>query len=309
METIMMFLLVCTGAFFWGVINILEKIFVRKKARVEIMVIATMLGASIFSFLTQFIILGAPKISSGFWLPFSLSIFVVLGVRYWGIKALKTEDVSIVAALLGLTPIFVIATSWFILNEFPTFYGLIGILLATFGIYSLNLKGQNIELSIRLKTIIPKKLQKPILFFGAPFFRLFSTQGARLAFLVAIICAVGLNLDKMMVLNSSPFMVSATVFLAVALIMYLGLRVKGSWNKTDKRFFLPLLGVGLIVGLSNVLMNSGFLYGIVPYVGVLKRTQIIWTIFLAHWFLKEKLTWWKLLGVIMLFAGIILIAF
>lgn len=306
---IMMFILVCSGAFFWGVTNVLEKHYIDKQAGVEIMVIATMLGASFFSFLTQFIILGVPKISSGFWLPFFISVLVVLGVRYWEIKALKTEDVSIVAALIGLTPVFVVITSLLLLNEFPTPIGLVGIFVATFGIYNLNLKGRDIELSAKSKTIIPQKLQKSILFFGAPFFRLFSTQGAKLGLLVAILGAIGLTLGKIIVLNSSPFMLSATIFLSVAVIMYAGLKVRGVWGKTDKRFFWPLFGVGLIVGLSNVLVDSGYLFGIVPYLTVLKRTMVIWTMVLAHVFLKERLTRQRLIGVIIIIAGIALIAF
>lgn len=283
----MLFFLVATGAIFWGVTNILEKHYIKKEAGVEIMVIATMLGASAFSFLTQFVILGVPRISAGFWLPFLVSVFVVFGVRYWELKALKTEDVSIVAALIGLTPVFVIVTSLIILKEFPTIYGIMGILLAAFGIYFLNIKGA--------KSV------------GEPFLRLFSTQGAKLALLVAILGALGLTLGKVIVLNSSPFMLSATTFLAVALVMWLFLKARGMWHKTDKRFFWPLFGVGAIVGLSNVLMDSGFLYGIVPYVAVLKRTQIIWTMVFASIFLKERLTKWRLMGALIIIAGIVLI--
>lgn len=305
----MMFLLVCAGAFFWGITNILEKFYIKQKVGVEIMVIATMLGASVFSFISQFVLAGIPKISSGFWLPLFGAILVNLGIRYWELKALKTEDVSIVATIIGLTPVFVVVTSFFMLREFPTLYGLIGIFFATVGLYILNIKGVKTELPSQLQYLVPKRLQKYVLFWGAPFLRLFSTQGAKLALLVAVLGAFGLNWDKLIVLHSSPYMRSAIVFLVVALIMYAGLKITGAWDKTDKRFFWPLFGIGLIVGLSNVLMDYGFLYGIVPYVGAIKRTQIIWTMVFAHFALKERLTPWRLTGAIIIITGMVFIYF
>lgn len=306
----MLFLLVCSGAVFWGVTNILRKHFLRdRQVGVEVMVVATMLGASMFSFGANFILFGTPEISTGFWWPFAITTIITIIFVYGEVLALKLEDVSIVSALLGITPIFVILTSWLLLREFPTFYGLIGIGLIVLGTYFLNLKGFNVKLPTKLEKIIPQKFHQPTLFFSAPLLRLFSSKGAIIALFIAIIAAISLNFDKQVVLNSNPAMRAASVFLVVAIVVYGVSIVRGRWQKLDKTYFWPIFGIGLLLGLANILMDSGYLYGIVPYVGALKRTQVLWTVIFAGIFLKEKHTVLRLGAAAIIVSGIILLAF
>lgn len=291
----MLFFLVLLGAFFWGVTNVLRKHFL-ENAAVDLVVVATMLGAAAFALPAQFILLGTPEFKPGLWAPLAGDIILNIGIQYLGIVALKLESAALVAALQGLTPLFLVLTSWLMLKEFPTAFGLIGILITVLGLYFLNLqelKGGK------------GKFQAAY----APWVSLFRSKGALIALSTAILGSIALNFNKVVVLNSSAVIRTSLVFLPVALVVYGVSLTTGKWQKIDKSKFWPLFGIGLLVGLAGVLMDSGFLYGIVPYVGTLKRFQIIVTAVLAGIFLKEKYAGSRVIAAIIIVIGIVLLAF
>lgn len=290
-----MFVLVLSGAAVWGVTNVLQRYFFRDRSvPVEVMVVATMLGASIFALAAQFVWFGVPQVSPLFWQFFVIDAVFNVALIFWENKALEQEEASIVAPILGITPIFVILTSWVMLKEFPTMWGLAGILITVFGLYVLALNRSDVG-NFRS--------------FTKPWRRLIQSRGARFALLFAIVASVALPFAKLTVLNSSPTMRTFTVFFTVAAVMWGWSVATGRWKKLDKRFFLPLFGVGLLIGLSSVLMDWGFLFGIVPYVASLKRFQIIVTTILAGVFLHEGNWGLRLIASAIIVFGILLIAF
>lgn len=300
----MLFLLVLSGAFVWGIVNILRKSLL-KEVDVDLMVVATMLGASVFAIPAQFIVLGVPKFHpSDLWSPLIGTIILNIAIQYLGIVALKMEDVSIVATLQGLTPIFLILSSWLMLREFPTTLGLVGIVVTVIGSYVLHMQGVKINTEKKLRAI-----PQPLLSAFLPLIRLFSSKGAMIALLTAILGAVALNFDKVVVLNSSPIIRTSMVFLPVALVVYLGSVITGKWQKIKKDKFWLLFGIGCIIGFSSVLMDSGFLFGIVPYVGSLKRFQIVVTAVLAGIFLHEKYVKCRIVAAVIIVIGIVLLYF
>ena len=290
-----MFSLVLTGAAIWGVTNVLQRYFFRDRiVPVEVMVVATMLGASIFALAAQFVWFGVPQVSPLFWQFFVIDAVFNVALIFWENKALEQEEASIAAPILGITPIFVILTSWVMFKEFPTMWGLAGILITVFGLYVLALNRSDVG-NFRS--------------FTKPWRRLIQSRGARFALLFAIVASVALPFAKLTVLNSSPTMRTFTVFFTVAAVMWGWSVATGRWKKLDKRFFLPLFGVGLLIGLSSVLMDWGFLFGIVPYVASLKRFQIIVTTILAGVFLHEGNWGLRLIASAIIVFGILLIAF
>lgn len=306
-----LFLLVIGGAFLWSVTLIIQKHFLKeKKVGPEVMTVAVMLGAGLASFVFQLILVGIPKVSMNFWVPFAITAILNIVIQYGAIKAQALEDVSITSALGGLTPLFVVLTSWILLGEFPTTYGLLGIIVITLGVYTFNLKGGDIKLSARLQGIIPERLHQSVLFYGAPLIRLFSSKGAILALLTAILASIALIFDKMAVLNSNPMIFTGGAFLVVAISVYGVSKATGNWKKLDKSHFWSLFATGLIfLGMATVLMNSGFFFGIVPYVGALKRIQIVFTVIFASIFLGEKYGALRLLSAAMIVIGILFLAF
>lgn len=288
----MMFVLVLLGSSLWGATNVLKKPLL-KNMDVSFMIVATMLGAAVAALPAQFIIFGKPSFPMGLWLPLVGNIISNIAIQYFGLRALKLEDASIVAALQGWSTPLIVVTSWFILKEFPTIPGLIGILITTIGTHILNLQGT--------KTNRER--------FITPWLRLASSKGARFALFAAVSIAIAINFDKMVVVQSGPIMRTSMVFFAVATFTYLAASATGKWQKIDKTKFWPLFGIGLLMGIANVIMDGGLLFGIVPYVGSLKRFQIVTTAVLAALFLKEKYAKPRVVASIIIVIGMIFLAF
>ncbi|MFH1894303.1 MAG: EamA family transporter [Patescibacteria group bacterium] len=312
------FVLVLGGAILLGVSNILIGYFFVKKMDVNVMVVGSMLGGGVFgtlAFGAQASIFGIPKISSGFWIPFAITILLATVIEYAGIKSFQIKkDISLAAAIQGLTPIFVIFTSLIIVKELPTPIGLIGILTIAAGIYFFKWeKGETTEIPRLLKKIIPGKLQSAVNVYTAPLFRLFASKSARLALLSAFCGSLALPLGKRMVINSSPTIQTAAQFLTVSLVVYAIAKITGRWKKAIRfnNDFRIAFTIGMLIGLAEVLFSSGYLFGfgIVPYVGTLKRFHIIVTAILAAIFLKVPYGRSKIIAAAVTLAGIVLIAF
>lgn len=297
-EKWLVILLVCGGATVAGVYSVFEKrIFRDRKAPVVVSVVATMSGAGSFLSVAQFVQFGVPHVSMPFWGFFAVTAVLNVGIVYFQQKALSIEDASIVVPLRGITPILVILTSWLILRErVPTVWGLLGILTTVLGVYFLGLKWSDIR-SVRGLV--------------SPWSRLVHSGGARLAILPVVLGSISLNFDKLMVAHSTPAMRGALVFLFVAIVVLGVSVVRGQWQKLDKSYFLPLFGIGLCMGLSNLLMDWGFAFGfgIVAYVGSLKRFQIVVTTILSVIFLHERDKVFRIVASIIIFGGLLLLAF
>jgi len=293
----MMFLLVCSGTLVWGITNILQKYFFKNRGvDVELMTIATMLGSSSSAFTGQLILIGLPKIPIEFWQPFiataALNI-VIIRAQY---EAMKKEDVSITSSIMALVPMFTVLTSWLLLKELPSFYGLIGIFTIVVGVYVLGLKQMDSD-----------DRETKFLF---PFFKLFSSKGARIALLAAVLASISVNYDGQVARISSAPMRATSVFFTVSMFYFALSLITGRWHTMNKSYFWSLFAIGfLFSGLSNILMDWGYRYGIVPYVAALKRTQAFWTILLAGIFLKEKYTSARLLAIIFIVGGMVFLAF
>lgn len=139
--------------------------------------------------------------------------------------------------------------------------------------------------------------------------RIFTSRGARLALLAAYLGSIALNFDKLATLASSPMVYTGSAYFAVAVVTSLTMSPEGGWRATRWPAFGAMVVLGFLLGLLAVLMNAGYLYGIVPYVGALKRTMILWVVIFAVLFLKEKYGGVRLIGSVVIVAGITLMAF
>ncbi len=304
-----LFILSCTGALIWGIVNVLKRYFLLDTLDVDIATVFFSLGVACSCGIIQVLYYGVPHVQPTFWLPFFVSALLNIGIQYWNIMALKREDVSVVVPLAATMPMMLIFVSWLFFHEVPTYWGRIGIGCVALGSYILNIKGTPIVLPKILQRILPAVTQKPVQIYAGPWLRLASSSGARLALLCAYCGAVSINFDKMAVVASNPALFSALVFLTVAITVFMVSNLAGRWRNLNSTGSWKLFLLGVFHGPGQVMLTTAFLYGIVPYVGTLKRTQILWTVILASIFLKEKYARLRIIGAIIIFIGVMLIAF
>ncbi len=252
-------------------------------------------GIALFSipFLLIFLwIKGIPEINPHFYLWLGLSVLVNVFANILYLKALKQSPLSLTVPFLAFTPLFLLITSWVLLNEFPSTYGLFGILLIVLGAYALNIS----------------KFKQGIF---APFKAILHERGSVYMLIVSFLYSFSSNFDKLAVLDSSPlfyvtaFNVSLVTIFSVIIILKRKLvnelvdKIKTKWGG------LALLG--LIASLALSAQQMAMELTLVPYVISIKRANLILAVIFGYFFFKEKDIRSRLFGAIIMVAGVLLI--
>ncbi|MBI2056287.1 MAG: DMT family transporter [Candidatus Sungbacteria bacterium] len=296
------------GALLHAISNIIKKKLLTQAVHEDFVTVVTMLGAACAGFSGSLIFYGTPNVQQGFWIPFAITAFLNVFIQYLNIKSLKLEDASIVVPLSSAMPMFAILMSYVILGEWPTAWGRVGIVLIGIGAYTLYLGGKPVALPKTMASVCPVRWQNFLAYWGGPWFRLFASKGARLALLVAYLGAISISFDKLGVLRSDPMFFTGSVFTIVACVVFFESMRRGVWQKLSKEMFWRVFMVGMMFGVAACMYNAGYYYGIAPYVGALKRTQILWTVLLAFLFLGEGYFRQRIIGSAVLFLGTILLS-
>ncbi len=209
------------------------------------------------------------------------------------LKALKVTDLSLLAPLSTITPIFVLITAPIILGEFPTIMGMTGVILIVSGAYTLNIKERKNG-------------------YFAPFRSLLNNKGVWYMLGAVVMWSIGINIDKIGLGVSSPILWTASLQTIVAIILtpFVLTRKKLLTPKAVSKkviFFLPL--IGLIAAIASLFWVYAVSMILVVYASSLKRVNIIFEVFMGKFILKEKGFKERLLGVLIMILGTLLISF
>jgi len=235
-------------------------------------------------------IIEIPVLTANFWLAMVVGggLNVITTILY--MKALSHSDISLTVPMVAFTPLFLLVTSPVIVGEFPTFAGFVGVILIVLGSYFLNIK----------------EIKKG---FWAPFRSLVYEKGPRYMLLVAFIWSITSNFDKMGVKASSPLFwaVSVNVFIALAMTPIVLLRVRRNAPEmvTRWRKYLP---IGLLGAATLIFQMLAINITLVAYVISIKRTSAVLVVLAGYWFFKEKGTASRLVGSLIMLAGVLLIS-
>lgn len=231
-----------------------------------------------------------PKIDSQFWYALLIGggLNTVTSILY--MKAIKISPLSVTVPMLTFTPLFLLATSPFIVGEFPDIYGFIGVILIVAGAYLLNVQERG----------------KGLL---EPFKALLKQKGPILMLIVAFIWSVTSNIDKIGVLHSSPIFwviaVNIFLFLTLSLIMLFksrkNLKVQISSNAKS------LLPIGLFSAIALIFQMTAIQMTLVAYVISIKRTSAIFASLYGFFIFKEHFAKTRLLGVFIMVLGVLFI--
>jgi drug/metabolite transporter (DMT)-like permease len=203
-------------------------------------------------------------------------------------RALSYTDLSLAMPMIAFTPIVLMASSYAILREHPSAFGLTGILLIVGGSYVLNLQDKNRHMLAPVKAIL-------------------SNKGVLLMLAVAVIFGITSNYDKLSVINSDEIFSAAAVYSLLGL-SFLALSVK----KPDFKISLKnnagnLLILGLIEVAGAITYNLAIKHQIVEYVISIKRVSILFSVLYGAWIFKEKNISKRATGALIMLAGVVLI--
>ncbi len=232
-----------------------------------------------------------PGFTPKFWGALLVSGLMNILVSILYMKAIKETDLSLAVPLITFTPLFLLLTSPIILGEFPTWIGLGGILLIVSGAYLLNIEDR-------------KKG------FWAPLKALVYDKGARIMLLVAFLWSITANVDKIGVQHSSPFYWATMVnaFMIIGLLPIMMVRSTKVVQKL-KVNWKPLVLMGVSSGLVLLFQMSAIKITLVPYVISIKRTSAAMSVLWGFYIFGEQQIGSRLLGVMIMLAGVLLIAF
>jgi len=233
---------------------------------------------------------GIPKLGPNLWISVCGSVFVNVFATILYLKALKISDISLTMPMLSFTPLFLIGTSYIMVNEFPSIIGISGILLIGCGAYVLNIEAGS--------------------GFFAPFMNLVKERGSVYMLIVAFLFSIGSNFDKISLLNSSPIFASSLLFLSIGAVFLIISLFKAdnkiaSLKKNSFDFILPAIAMAF----TSILMMTAMKYILVSYAISIKRISILFTTLAGFMFFREKNIASRLAGSLIIVLGTVLIAF
>ncbi|MBT3864852.1 EamA family transporter [Candidatus Peregrinibacteria bacterium] len=212
------------------------------------------------------------------------------------IESTKRCDLSIVAPIVALTPIFIVVIEYFWLGAVPGPYGFLGIGMVVLGGYILNLSKAK-----------GGKIFEPILSVFRRGQGLFALTGAFLFAFSATGCKVALQYSDAYSFATAVYVLS---FFAISLVfgILLSFRVVKFPKFTLKDSgWLGLHGVLLSInGLANQLAFALAAYA--SYVISLKRMSALFGVVLGVLFFKEKGLSERMTGAVVMVAGVVVLA-
>lgn len=232
------------------------------------------------------------------------------------VHALKRSDLSLVAPLRSLTPLFMLGTAAVVLGERPSSTGAIGVAVIVAGAYLLN--GS-------------RRAVGPL----APLRSLLGDPGARLMLLVAVLYSISATYDKVGTQASSPLVWAASVQAMVGTLLAPvaawrwgmggpsrrsdgrpgrtgqggpgtagGPRVGGRWTA---RPLVAIAMAGTLAAIAAVAQMTALTMAFAAYVIAVKRTSTLWGVLLGYSLFREERVGERLLGAGVMLAGFLLV--
>lgn len=232
----------------------------------------------------------APALDEIFWWAFLLSIPINIVAYILYLYAIKLSPLSLTVPFLAFTPVFMILTGFFVLNEKINIWGGLGVGFIVLGSYILNFK----------------KIQYGLL---KPFAALLHEKGSWMMLIVALVFSFAAVIGKKAMLHSSPLYFSYYFFLVFNITILAALFItrqsslrkvlqhprKGSW--LGSLLMIHISFHGLAIAISTAV-----------YMVAIKRSSILFSVLMSWLILQEEDIKYRGLGTILMFAGMLFIS-
>ncbi|MFB6344873.1 MAG: EamA family transporter [bacterium] len=264
-----------------------------------------MFAAAVPILLVFYRTLAVPGIEPLFPVYLGLGVTINIFSFYGYVRAIELTDVSLVSPLLSLSPLFMLFTSWVMLDELPDLMGLLGVLAIVVGTYFLSRTkgGSGLE----------------------PFRRLLQDPGVIWALVVSMVWSITANIDKLAVRTSTPITYAfwfhalfAILFTPIFLVLRDNKIFTGeNADKSSFKGFIPpiyLVGGGLLaVGVLQAVMSATQMIAVirtkVTYVIAIKRAGMLISVLGGGFLFKERNTGRRFFAATLVFVGLIGIMF
>ncbi len=204
-------------------------------------------------------------------------------------KALQKEELSYVVPLLGLGPLLTTLANSLVFHELPSAWGLLGMMIIIFGLYTLNIQKQGEN-------------------FWAPFRHLVKNQAFKYISLMLISYSIGVVIDKMAITSSDVYFYALVNYLFVSIALYVIARIKAQNHFGQLRAnFKPFMLIGLVVAGYTWLRFAALELENAGYVSAVLSTSVIFSIVLGLLFFGENKAMRKLFVGIVILIGLAVI--
>jgi len=241
-------------------------------------------------FLILLLFEGMPVINLKAIIALGISVIIGMITTLLLITVFRKIDLSLAIPMIAFTPLFMIISSPFILGEFPSLFGFIGILLIVVGAYVLNIE----------------KKKHGLL---EPFKHIFKNKGIFYMLIIAFLYSIVANFSKLAIINSSTnfyfaffYIIAGIIFLIICLV------------KTEPKFReilhykRDLFAIIIFTFFMGILMGYILHFTLASYAIALKRVNILFASILGFIFLKENDIKVRLITAGIMVAGTVLIA-
>ncbi|MDD5434627.1 MAG: DMT family transporter [Nitrospira sp.] len=228
-----------------------------------------------------------PHLDRTFWLTLLIIVPLEVTAIILYIKAIRLSPLSLSIPFMALSPVFIIVIAFFMLGELPDKSGLAGIFLIAAGAYILNVRATSEGILGPVRAIKREK-------------------GSVLMIIVAIIYSVTSTVGKIAIQHSSPVFFGFFYPVILTIAFSIILSIKGDIRKVTSRPLI-FLGIGFFIAVMVLSHFTAISMTDVAYMISVKRTSLIFSVIYGRFLFGEKNTGERLLGSVIMVAGVVLI--
>lgn len=234
-----------------------------------------------------FLFIEIPHLDGTFYLTllFIVPLEVTAIILY--MKAIRLSPLSLSIPFMALSPVFIILIAFFMLGELPDRSGYSGIFLIAAGAYILNVKAAREGLLGPIKAIKREK-------------------GSVLMIIVALIYSVTSTIGKIAIQHSSPLFFGFFYPVVLTIVFSIILCITGDLRKVTSRPGI-FLWIGFFIAIMVLSHFTAISMTDVAYMISVKRTSLIFSVIYGRLLFGEKNTGERLMGSVLMVAGVVLI--
>jgi drug/metabolite transporter (DMT)-like permease len=256
--------------------------------RVDEYVVSWMISLFPALLASAYLVVPLPPIQPRFYSVLLLNCSLSMVATVLFVRALKS-DLSATIPMTAFTPLFMLATSFLMLGEFPDAMGVLGVVLIVLGAYCLNLKERKDGWKM-------------------PFRALVRSDGPKYMLGAAFIWSITANLDKMAIQDSGAVFFALIENVVMAL-MFLPL-VGGRLRREKERIWegrASILAVGVFSTFMIIFQMLAIAQTLAVYVIAIKRLTILLSILAGGVLFREKDIRTRLVGGAIMVVGVLFI--